>query len=142
MRDKNKVYLAGPMSDMKFANAPAFAAFKTLWAAVGWDVVTPIELNSRVWERQYGVPFDPYTMDIQYGHPVLPEMFAEDIKTILCDVDAIAVLPGWQHSKGVARELAVATLFNKDIYDALTFKPLKLDCWLSFGVDVPTTISN
>jgi hypothetical protein len=132
---RKRIYLAGPMSGMKHHNAAAFAAFKRLWTAMGWDVLTPIELNSRVWERHHqGAPFDPYTMDVQYGHSLIPEMFLEDVKAILCDVDAIALLPGWEHSEGVSRELGVATLFKKDIYDALTSKPIDLMWNVEFAV--------
>lgn len=130
-KKRKSIYLAGPMSGMKNHNARAFEAYKELWVAMGWDVTTPIELNSRVWERHFGVPFDPYGMDIQYGHPILPEMFAEDVKEI-CAREAIGLLPGWEDSQGVGRELGVATLFKKDIRDALTGKPIDIGFVLPF----------
>ncbi len=134
MPDRKRVYLAGPMTGMKFHNAPAFAAFKEELESIGYSVVTPVELNSRVWQRKYGVPFDPYTMTCDYGHELLPEMFAEDVVEILTRVDAVAVMPGWDKSEGVARELAVATLFNKEIFDALSRRQLDLRCHIMFAL--------
>lgn len=122
------------MTGMKFHNAPAFAAFKEELESIGFSVITPVELNSRVWQRKYGVPFDPYTMTCDYGHEALPEMFAEDVNEILTRVDAVAVMPGWDKSEGVARELAVATLFNREIFDALSRRPLDLGCHIMFAL--------
>jgi hypothetical protein len=126
------IYLAGPMTGYPGHNEAAFRAFQRLWAGFGWQAETPLEANSRVWQKHYGVPYDPWSQEVDYGHPLLPEMFAEDLAT-LARSDAIALLPGWERSNGVSRELATAILLGKTVYDALTMRELKLDCVVGFG---------
>jgi len=126
------IYLAGPMTGYKHHNVDAFRAYQRYWQALGWIVETPFEANNRVWERYHGRPFAPETDSVDYGHWMLPEIFAEDIATV-CRVQAVALLPGWQKSEGAKRELAIATLLNKPIYDALTGERLNLTCHILFS---------
>ena len=126
-----KVYIAGPMTGKEFYNVEAFREAQARWLDRGWDAHTPFEANSRAWHRVYGRDFDPYTDVCDYGSPLLPLMFAEDLHEV-CTSDAIALLPGWEKSKGVARELAVALLLGKRIYNAETFQPLYLKTSIIF----------
>jgi hypothetical protein len=131
-----KVYIAGPMTGYPHANAPAFIDAQVRWQEQGHVVQTPLDANGRVWERHYGVKFDPFVDKCDYGDPLLPQMFAEDLKVVAW-ADAVAVLPGWEKSRGVARELSVALLLGKRVFDAKTMDEIKLDCEIRF-FETPT----
>lgn len=83
-----RAYLSGAMSGLPDHNFPAFHAEAAKLRAAGWDVVNPAELNpdtTMTWE----------------------ECLRVDIRE-LCSCDAIALMPGWERSKGANLELHVA----------------------------------
>lgn len=83
-----RVYVSGAMSDIADHNFPAFNAAAAELRAAGYEVINPAELNpdtSMTWE----------------------ECLRVDIRE-LCTCDAIALLPGWESSKGANLELHVA----------------------------------
>lgn len=83
-----KLYVAGPMSGHEALNFPAFHAAASALRALGHQVVNPAEINS-----------DP-------GADWLTCMRA-DIKQLV-DCDGVALLPGWEHSRGAMLERAIA----------------------------------
>lgn len=83
-----RVYLSGPMTGIPDWNFPAFNAEASRLREAGYAVVNPAEVNpdtSMTWEQ----------------------CLRADIKA-LCDCDAIALLPGWENSKGAHLELHIA----------------------------------
>lgn len=83
-----RIYLSGPMSGLPDLNFPAFHAEAARLRALGYDVVSPAEVNpdhTMLWEQ----------------------CLRADIKA-LCDCDAIALMPGWENSKGAHLELHIA----------------------------------
>lgn len=83
-----RVYLSGPISGMPEHNFPAFHAEAAKLRAAGYEVINPAELNpdpSMTWE-------DCMRVDIRE----------------LCTCDAIALMPGWERSKGANLELHIA----------------------------------
>jgi hypothetical protein len=120
-----RVYIAGPMTGFENYNLAAFREAQARWIMMGWDAITPFEANDRAWRRHYDNPFVPGVDKCDYGDPLLNEMFAEDLLEV-CTRDAIALLPGWEKSKGTSRELAVALLLGKPIYDAMSGNLLQL----------------
>ncbi len=96
------------------------------------EVETPFQANSRVWRKHHGRDFDPYTDKCDYGDPILAEMLAEDL-AVLCRSDAIALLSGWEKSKGARAELLLALNLGKRVFDAETGKELHLAASLSFA---------
>jgi hypothetical protein len=113
-------------------NHAAFAYAQAQWRDAGHDATTPFDANSRVWHRHYRRAFDPYTDKCEYGDPLLREMFAEDVATLL-GCDAVVVLPGWERSSGVSRELPIALLFKLPVYDAATFEQIPLSVSIQFA---------
>ncbi|WP_417219007.1 DUF4406 domain-containing protein [Achromobacter spanius] len=84
-----KTYLAGPMTGHLDLNFPLFHAEAKRLRATGHDVVNPAEINvdpTKGWE-------DCMRVDI-----------AELMKC-----EAIAMLPGWQQSRGASLEHHIAT---------------------------------
>jgi hypothetical protein len=94
-----KVYIAGPMTGYPDHNFPAFNEAAARWAAKGWEPVNPAELDG-----------DPSLEGWRY-------FLKRDI-ALLMECDAIALLEGWQNSKGASLEKTVATALGIRQYDA------------------------
>lgn len=97
-----KVYLAGPMTGYPDFNFPAFHERAAEWRREGWEVFSPAESFG-------GDTTKPYA-----------EYMRHDVVAIL-SCDALAVLPGWQKSKGASFEVALAGMLDLPVYDAGTF---------------------
>ena len=82
-----RVYLSGPMAGLPDHNFPAFHATAAELRAAGYDVVNPAELDNagKTWEG----------------------CLRTDLRE-MCTCDAIALMPGWEGSKGANLELHVA----------------------------------
>lgn len=89
MSDRNHLYLAGPMSGVEDYNFPAFHQSAALLRALGYEVTNPAELD----DGDTTKPWDEY--------------LRRDLKLML-DCDAVAVLPGWEESRGARLETHVA----------------------------------
>jgi hypothetical protein len=83
-----KVYLAGPMTGYPNLNFPAFHAEAGRLRGLGYEVVNPAEIT-----------LDP---DASWRAAM-----TADIKHLV-DCDAIAMLPGWQDSRGARLEHTIA----------------------------------
>jgi hypothetical protein len=114
-----RIYIAGPMTGYKAYNAPAFAEAAEFLRERGHDVVTPHERNAFVWMQKKGRVFDPLYDKCDYGDPMLNHMVADDLNEV-CNADAVALLPGWENSRGTLLEVHGATLLGKRILDAET----------------------
>lgn len=81
-----RVYVSGPMTGIPQHNFPAFNSASALLRDKGYQVVNPAEINPHPgkdsWER----------------------CRRNDIRA-LCECDAIALLPGWESSKGAHLEV-------------------------------------
>ena len=105
-----KIYLAGPMRGIPQFNFPAFYAAAAKLRAEGHFVFSPAERDN----ERHGT-------DISKGNAMgdeskaakdhgfnMREALAHDLAFICADADAIALLPGWESSKGANAERATA----------------------------------
>ena len=100
-----KVYLAGPMRGYPNFNFPAFDAAARRLRAVGHEVFSPAERD----RDKYGDIFQTETGDESEVHEFsLREALAADTAWITRHADAVALLPGWERSKGAQAEAALA----------------------------------
>ena len=111
-----RIYLCGPMSGIKQFNFPLFDSVARELRDVGFDVVSPAELD------------DPKTRKICLASPdgvhnanaqgsTWEECLARDIKLIAEeDLDGIICLPGWTKSRGGNFEVAIARSLSKPTY--------------------------
>jgi hypothetical protein len=103
-----KLYLAGPMRGIDQFNFPAFHTAAQELRSYGATVVSPAEHD----EEQ---GFDP-TLNSLDGFD-LAAALSWDLTQILHEVDAIALLPGWEASSGVAAEVATARAVGKEVFE-------------------------
>lgn len=105
-------------------NFPAFDSAEQSWRVAGWAVVSPANLTRRFWRNVFNEEFDVNNPDprIVAGGDIYEEFLRVDIAEI-AQCNAIALLPGWENSKGVAKELTVARLLKLEEYDAVTMEP-------------------
>ena len=81
-----RVYLSGPMSGIAESNFPAFHEWAAILRGQGYEVVSPAEIQEAgTWEL----------------------CLRNDLRE-LCTCDGIALMPGWESSKGAHLELHVA----------------------------------
>ena len=100
-----RIYLAGPMSEIPGLNFPAFHAAAADLRAAGHEVFNPAETD-------FGKPSE----DVTYR-----EALAVDLGWICSQADAVALLPGWRHSRGVRAEHAAALAIGMTIDDVENF---------------------
>lgn len=90
------IYLSGPMTGYPGWNYPAFQAASAYLRQRDFEVTNPAEVVSD--------PNQPWAV-----------LMAETLRSLLA-VDAVVLLPGWEQSKGVNLELAVATRLELPVY--------------------------
>jgi hypothetical protein len=101
-----RVYVAGPMTGLKDRNYPAFAAETARLRALGYEVISPAELNVGV------------------EHEGWEACMRRDIAAMLtCDI--VQLLPGWLKSRGATVEVNLARELG--IVIASPFLPL-MEC--------------
>lgn len=83
-------------------NYPAFNEAAAFWRAAKWNVENPAE---------------NFNGDATLSYATY---MRQDI-TQLMTVDAIALLPGWEQSKGARLELLIANSLELEVYDARNF---------------------
>lgn len=94
---KPKLYLSGPMSNVKDLNKPLFNKRAKELRAKGYKVVNPPELDfkepKRTWE-------DCLRRDLTY----------------VVECDAVATLPNWRKSRGALLEIYVAKALSMPVH--------------------------
>jgi Domain of unknown function (DUF4406) len=112
-----KIYLAGPMTGIPYFNFPAFHAAAAHLRSAGHQVFNPAERDT----ERHGVDI---SQDNHVGCPALAETthgfslreaLADDTAFICKEADAIAMLPGWENSKGARAEHALAFALSHTI---------------------------
>jgi hypothetical protein len=100
-----KVYVSGPMTGYPDWNIPAFDVAATHLRTLGYEVLNPADAGA-----DPGKTWDEYLRD--------------DI-VLVAQADAIAVLPGWELSRGARLEVHIG--------HALRMPVLPLDQWRAAG---------
>ena len=112
-----KIYLAGPMRDIPEFNFPAFYAAADNLRSQGHEVFSPAERDN-----------DRHGVDISKGNATgdeaqatkehgfnLREALGIDLAWICAHAEAIAVLPGWEKSKGATAEHAAGVALGLQV---------------------------
>ncbi len=111
------IYLAGPMSGVKDFNFPAFDEATAKLRAEGHCVFSPAEKDRAVFGQDINKSETGDVDEASAKGFSLRRALYEDTKFICLEADTIAMLPGWEHSKGARAERALAyALGHKIIY--------------------------
>lgn len=106
MAIKPKVYIAGPMTGRPDLNFPAFHAVAARLRQAGAEAINPAE--------SFG------------GRTDLPRAtYIRADMILLAQCDAVAMLPGWEQSRGAKLEYLMAREIGMSVFDAETFAALK-----------------
>jgi hypothetical protein len=109
------VYIAGPMRGYPKFNYPAFdQAEKCLHENFGCAIISPANID-----RENGLNEDVLLTEAEKQ---LRQCISRDIHVILESVTCIALLEGWQKSRGVAVEVALAKFLGLPIFEAFTLE--------------------
>lgn len=107
------IYLAGPMRGYPEFNYPAFHQYAAELRLNGHTVFSPAEKDI---ERHNGEDISKGTTgdlaEIEAKGFSLRDAIFDDLEYIIRHADAIALLPGYEASKGVAVELALSEFLN------------------------------
>jgi len=89
-----RVYLSGPMAGLPEHSFPAFHSYAEQLRAAGYDVVNPAEIDNsgKTWEG----------------------CLRTDLRE-MCTCDTIALMPGWEKSKGANLELHIAHRLGMEV---------------------------
>lgn len=98
MSRARKLYVAGPMSNLPEFNYPAFSKASAQLREVGYAVLNPAE--------NYG----------GYDGLTHAEYMRLDLQMVLL-VDGLALLDGWENSRGAALEVHVAETLGIEVGD-------------------------
>lgn len=90
-----RIYIAGPMTGQPDLNFPAFHKAAEMYRRIGFEVVNPAEINS-----------DPNAQWVA--------CMRADIKELM-RCDEIAMLPGWEKSRGAKLEHHIASALGMTI---------------------------
>jgi hypothetical protein len=102
-----KIYLAGPMRNHPRFNGDAFEHWARVLREKGYEVFSPREnsiklFGKAVYENDDG---DEGKMGGDEMH-ISRTLFTIDLSWICTEADAVALLPGWEMSKGAFAEAA------------------------------------
>lgn len=112
-----KIYLAGPMRGYPHFNFPEFDKGAAALRKEGHTVFSPAERDRSAHGdiAADNLAGDEKLAECSYGFN-LREALAADMKFICEEADAIALLPGWENSKGALAERATATALGLKIF--------------------------
>ncbi len=108
-----KVYLAGPMSGLPDHNYPAFHAAAARLRAAGHQVINPAELHPDMQQLGRTMP------SVEVWQHCMGIDIPEAIKC-----DAVAVLPGWERSRGARLEVYIVARLGKPIVLESNLQPI------------------
>jgi len=111
-----RVYLAGPMSNLPQFNFPAFNEASLRLRAKGVAVVSPHELDSPAIQAASLKSIDGALEDGKVAGETWGAILARDVQVVADNIDAVAFLPGWQRSRGAKLEAVVGLLCGHKFY--------------------------
>lgn len=109
------IYVGGPMTGIPQFNFPAFDAAAAELRAMGYTVQSPAEMDDENTRAMAMASPDGAPGSGSANNETWGDFLARDVKLIADEVDAIALLPGWEKSRGARLETFVGFLCGKPI---------------------------
>lgn len=111
-----KIYLAGPMRGIPQFNYPAFHRASSQLRQVGHHVFSPAERDIERDGKDWGsLQKDGDLSAAQAQGFCLRTALGDDLAWICSEAEAVALLPGWEKSKGATAERATAEALGLEI---------------------------
>jgi hypothetical protein len=102
-----RLYLAGPMRGIKEFNFPAFFAGEDQLVRAGYAVFNPARHDDMM-----GYPWKGATgRENPEGYSINKQLLT-DLKWICLRAEGVALLPGWEESRGVMAEISTAAALS------------------------------
>lgn len=117
-----KIYVAGPMRGIAEFNFPAFNSVAKSLRDRGHFVFNPAERDT---ERHSGVNIGKGNATGSVEQAAAEHGFSlrhalrDDMEFICLEADAVALLPGWEKSKGAQAEKATADALGLRVFEVL-----------------------
>jgi hypothetical protein len=102
-----RIYIAGPMSNLPLYNFPAFDEAAMFLRHLGWDPINPAEMDR-------GLGFDPSIHKVT--KEFLDDALRRDTDAIINHADAMVMLSGWEKSTGAKAEYHLARWKHIPVY--------------------------
>ena len=109
------IYLAGPMRGYPQFNFPAFHQAEKELRYKGHDVFNPARRDEETHGKNISNSATGDLNDIKNSGFSLREALAADTQWICLTAEAIALLPGWEKSKGAIAEKALADALSLQV---------------------------
>jgi hypothetical protein len=112
-RPEKAVYIAGPMTGYKEFNFPAFFAAEDALRAEGWEYI----FNPARFDQNNGFEWRGTTgkESLSEFNMSMRELLEHDLTWICRYATHIALLPGFEHSKGARTEFALAEALGLEV---------------------------
>ena len=113
-----KLYLAGPMRGVPYFNFPAFTKAAIQLRTQGHTVFNPAEQDDVTYGRDISEGNFWGCVDhaeLEYGFN-LREALGRDTAWICAHAEGVALLPGWEGSKGTRAEKALAEALGLKVF--------------------------
>lgn len=121
-----KIYIAGPMRGIAEFNSPAFDEVQRILEKMGHETFNPAERDRSTGFDVAGMTGHENLADAGFS---LRDALHADTRWISLYADAVALLPGWEKSSGVAAEVALARALGIPVAE-----------YANFNEDGPTVI--
>lgn len=109
------IYIAGPMQGIKDFNFPEFNRVAALFEGDGHTVFNPAQRDIKAHGQVFHSPtgsLGDIPPEAQFS---LRQALADDTQWICLHADSVAMLPGWEYSKGARVEHALAVALGLEI---------------------------
>jgi hypothetical protein len=105
------------MTGLPQFNIPAFERMAIKLRAAGFEVVSPVELDSDA-IRNEALASTTGAMPAggKIGGETWGQILARDVIVVADQIDGIVALPGWEKSRGARLEIFVALLCKKPVF--------------------------
>lgn len=100
-----RIYIAGPMSGIHDNNYAAFADAKRQLTEIGYGVVSPTDITVDGLEPTQQPTSEQYQ-----------QLMRKDVRALI-ECDVIALLPGWENSRGATFERQVALMTGRSVVE-------------------------
>lgn len=114
-----KLYLAGPMRGIPEFNYPAFHAGAAKLRAEGHTVFSPAEHDLVVYGKDISKGNANGSAEVaaaEHGFDIRKAL-RDDLAWICTEADGVALLPGWENSKGAQAERATAVALGLQVLE-------------------------